>query len=125
MGFEPRRMDRKLLRLVYIVEFLLALIAVFTLWGQVGGQAHLDLMAWYFKLALGVGMAYATVRATRAAMEGERGWNGGSLRWTGILVALAIAAGAITYYYHLYEPDDDQQDEPAAQTSIEPAQLPG
>ena len=123
MGFEPRRMDRKLLRLVYIFEFLVALIAVFTLWSQVGGQAHLDLMAWYFKLGLGVGMAYATVRATGAAVAGERAWNGGTLRWTGILVALAIAAGAITYYYHVYEPGDDEQDEPTTQTSIEPARL--
>lgn len=123
MRFEPRRMDLKLLRLVYVFEFLAALIAVFTLWSQVGGQAHLDLMAWYFKLGLGVGIAYATVRATRAAVEGERAWNLGSLRWTGILVALAIAAGAITYYYHVYEPSDEDQDEPATQTSIEPARL--
>jgi hypothetical protein len=111
-------MDTKLLRIVYIAEFLLALVAVFTAWSQVGGQTHLELMAWYFKLLLGVGMAYGTVRATAAAVAGERGWNTRSLRWTGIVMAMGILAGVLTYYYHLHEPaDEDDQDEPATTTA--------
>jgi hypothetical protein len=41
-------------RLAYVAEFLLALIAIWTLWSQVGGQGHLDLMPWYDKLGLSV-----------------------------------------------------------------------
>ena len=43
-----------ILRLAYTTQFLIALIAVFVLWSQVGGQSHIDLMPWYFKLGLGV-----------------------------------------------------------------------
>jgi hypothetical protein len=38
------------LRLAYATQFLIALIAVYVLWSQVGGQSHLDLMPWYLKL---------------------------------------------------------------------------
>jgi len=44
-----------ILRLAYATQFLIALIAVFVLWSEVGGQVHLDLMPWYFKLAFGRG----------------------------------------------------------------------
>ena len=40
----PRRC--RYLRLAYATQFLIAVIAVFTLWSQVGGQSHLDLMPW-------------------------------------------------------------------------------
>ena len=114
-------MEPRFLRLIYAAEFLLALIAVFTVWSQVGGQTHLDLMAWYFKLFFGLAMAYAIVRATAAAVAGERTWNSGTLRWTGMLIALAIAAGLVTYYYHLYEPSDEEESEPATQTWYRPS----
>src|SRR4051794_36627170 len=103
-------MDPKLLRVVYIAEFLLALIAVFTAWSQIGGQPHLDLMAWYLKLPLGTLMAYAVVRATAAAASEDRTWNSRTLRWTGILALLAFLAGLVTYYTHLYEPEDEDTD---------------
>src|SRR5438477_6936512 len=110
-------MDRKLLRIVYAAQYLLALIAVFTTWSQVGGQGHLDLMAWYLKLSLGLAIAYAIVRATSAAAGAERGWNGKTLRWIGILAVLAAVAGVITYYYHLYEPGDEQDEQPTTTQS--------
>ena len=113
-------METKFLRLIYAAEFLLALIAVFVVWSQIGGQTHLDLMPWFFKLFFGAGMAYTIVRATAAAVAGERGWNAGSLRWTGLLAALAVAAGLVTYYYHLYEPQDEEESQPATQTSAAP-----
>ena len=38
-------MLQRLLHVLYAIEFLIALIAVYTVWGQVGGQNHLDYMA--------------------------------------------------------------------------------
>jgi hypothetical protein len=105
-----------LLRLAYATLFLIALIAVFVLWSQVGGQSHLDYMAWQWKLLLGGGAAFAAVKATAASVAGERAWNGKTLRWLGILVMLLAACGVASYYVHMYvEPDDDaQQDDSAA-----------
>jgi len=54
-----------ILRLAYATQFLIALIAVFVLWSEVGGQVHLDLMPWYFKLAFGAGAAFAMVKPPR------------------------------------------------------------
>jgi hypothetical protein len=103
-----------LLRLAYATQFLIALIAVFVLWSQVGGQSHLDLMAWQWKLLLGGGAAFSVVKATAAAVNGERAWNGRTLRWLGILLVLLIGCGLASYYVHLYdETDDDQQDDSA------------
>src|SRR3954468_2733666 len=102
-------MDVKLLRILYIAEFLLALIAVFTVWSQVGGQAHLDQMAWYLKLPLGVLMAYSIVRATGAAVSEERAWNGRTLRWTGMLALFVVLAGVTTYLAHLSEGEDEEE----------------
>jgi hypothetical protein len=101
-----------ILRLAYVTLFLIALIAVFVLWSQVGGQGHLDLMPWHVKLGLGAGAAYATVRATKAAVAGPAAWNAGSLKWSGILLALLLGCGLATYYFHVYgEGDEDGQDE--------------
>ena len=102
-----------ILRLAYITQFLIAVIAVFTLWSQVGGQGHLDLIPWYVKLALGSGAAFAIVKATAAAVSRGPAWNGGTLKWFGILLALLLGCGLVTYYAHLYNESDeeDQQDE--------------
>ena len=54
-------MSPKLLRLVYACEFLVALIAVFTTWSEIGGQATLDLMHWSWKLGLGFALSAAFV----------------------------------------------------------------
>src|SRR5438270_12769915 len=101
-----------ILRLAYAAQFLIAVIAVFTLWSEVGGQSHLDLMPWYLKLALGAGAALAIVNATKAAVDGSHGWNAGSLKWLGIALALLIGCGLASYYFHVYgESDEEQQDE--------------
>ena len=65
-----------ILRLAYSTQFLIALIAVFVLWSQVGGQSHLDLLPWTVKLGLGLAAAYGMVRATAASVSGDRAWNG-------------------------------------------------
>jgi hypothetical protein len=105
-----------ILRLAYATQFLIALIAVFILWSQVGGQNHLDLMPWYLKLGLGLGAAFASVKSTAASVSGERPWNGASLKWLGILLALLLGCGLASYYYHLYG-ESDEQDEGDTQTS--------
>src|SRR5437762_13999341 len=101
-----------ILRLAYATQLLIAVIAVFLLWSQVGGQGHLDLMPWYLKLGLGAGSAFAAVRATAASMGRQSAWNTRTLRWLGILLALLLGCGLATYYYHLYYEDTgDEQPE--------------
>lgn len=104
------------LRLAYATQYLIALIAVYVLWSQVGGQSHLDLMPWYVKLALGAGAALAVVKATTAAVAQEHAWNGRTLKWFGILLVLLLGCGLASYYCHLYLEDngDDQSDDNTA-----------
>ena len=99
-----------LLRLAYTTQFLIALIAIFVLWAQVGGQSHLDLLPWYIKLGLGVAAAYAIVRGTAAAVGGERGWNGQSVRWAGVVLLCLLLCGLASYYSHMYLEDDEEND---------------
>jgi hypothetical protein len=110
------------LRLAYATEFLIALIAVFLLWSQVGGQSHLDLMPWYVKLGLGAGAAFAVVKATVAAVSHEHAWNGRTLKWFGILLILLTGCGLASYYCHMYLEDDgdDQQDDSSAVSQVIP-----
>lgn len=101
-----------ILRLAYATQFLIALIAVFVLWSEVGGQNHLDLMPWYLKLGLGAGAALAAVKATVAAVSREHPWNSGTLKWFGIMLALLAGCGLASYYYHVYGETDEEQDQP-------------
>ena len=100
-----------ILRLAYTTQFLIALIAVFVLWSQIGGQGHVDLIPWYIKLGLGAGSAFAIVKATVAAVSREPAWNGGTLKWLGIMLALLIGCGLVTYYVHIYDESDEDQDQ--------------
>jgi hypothetical protein len=114
-----------ILRLAYSTLFLIALIAVFVVWAQVGVQSHLDLLPWFVKLTLGVGAAYSIVRAVAAAVAGERGWNGHAMRWLGVTLVLLFLCGFASYYAHMYLEDtgdegDDQQD-----TTISRLLMPG
>jgi hypothetical protein len=87
-------------RLAYLGLFLVALIAVFTLWAQVGGQGHLDLVPWPVKLVLGVGSAYAIMRAGAAAVAGDHGWNSQTVKWTGVALAALLLCGLASSYAH-------------------------
>jgi hypothetical protein len=108
-----------LLRLAYSALYLVALVAVYIAWAQVGGQSHLDLLPWHWKLVLGAAMALTIVRATSAAVAGERGWNGQSLRWLGLTLALGIGCGLASYYAHVYlEEDEDQGDEEQSEATV-------
>ena len=114
-----------ILRLAYTTQFLVALIAVFLVWSQVGGQGHLDIMPWYLKLVLGSGLAYAIVKATMGAVSGGAAWNGSTLKWLGIALAIMVLCGLTTYYYHLYGESDenDEQDNGSISLVIPPAVL--
>jgi hypothetical protein len=96
------------LRLAYSVEFLLALMAILTLWSEVGGQGHLDMMPWYTKLICMLASAWCCVRFTASIVERPRAWNGRALAWLGGIITMSILMGGITYYYHLQEGSDQQ-----------------
>jgi hypothetical protein len=109
------------LRLAYCFEFLIAMLTVFTLWSEIGGQGHLDLMPWYTKLACGLGMAWCTIRFTAGLVEEPRPWNSRSARWFSGLIAIAIVMGVITYYYHLHEAVDQPDSDDTTATSVKVA----
>jgi len=106
------------LRLVYIVEFLIAIPAIFTVWSQAGGQGHLDLMPWYIKLILGTGIAWAMVRATAAVVEQDRFLSLRSISWMVGVLLFAAAMAAATYYYHLHETPEDASPEESTTASL-------
>ncbi len=106
-----------ILRVAFAIEFLAALIATFTLWSQVGGQGHLDMMPWYWKLIFGVAVSFSAVKATAAAaVEKERAWNPRTWKWLILTVFLLGACGLVTYYYHLNEPPEEDEEEEVQQT---------
>jgi len=97
-------MRNRLFRLLFVIEFLLALQVAIAFWSHVGGQYHLDLMFWPWKFGLSL-LAAALVVAITA---------GKHVRAAAALLILTIGlAGLVTYYYHLNEPSDE--DEPADQ----------
>ena len=104
-------MFQRLLHILYAIEFLIALIAVFTVWSQVGGQGHLDYMAWYWKAAIGIPAAYSVVKLTILLASDHPQRKRRIMAWTALLIFLTLSAGGLTYYYHLHEPlDEDDQD---------------
>jgi len=101
-----------IVRLAYVALFLIAVVAVFTLWSQVGGQSHLDLVPWYLKLALCCGAASTTVMAAAATLESKQAWNLRTLRWLALTLVLLAGCGAASYYAHLFgETDEDDEDD--------------
>lgn len=106
-----------LLRLAYSTQFLIAVIAIFVIWSQVGGQGHLDLVPWPVKLGLGLAAAYGVVRTTAASVSGDRAWNGQAVRWLGLTLALLAACGYASYYAHLNLEETDEED-PQQDTTV-------
>ena len=104
------RMPPHLPRMIYVAGFLLAVIAISVLWSQVGGQGHLELMPWYWKLVLIGGLGLATVRASVSAAMHERAWNNGTLVWVLVAILLMGAMAAATYYAHTNEDEEDSED---------------
>jgi magnesium-transporting ATPase (P-type) len=103
--------------MAYVFEFWIALIAIFTVWSQVGGQGHLDLIAWFIKLPCVLALAWSAVRMTSAMVENPRAWNRGTVKWFLAVLALCLLAIGITYWYHLHEvPDEPDTDQNSATT---------
>jgi hypothetical protein len=112
----PQTLTRTWLRIAYVAEFWIALIAVFVAWSQIGGQAHLDLMAWYIKLSCAVAVAFCAVGMTSSIAERPRAWNARTMIWLLAILVLLTLMSYITYWYHLHEQDDQPSDENSATT---------
>ena len=104
--------------MAYALEFLLAMMAIFTVWSEVGGQGHMDLLPWYIKLGCSLSLAWCSVRFTAAIVEHEKAWNQHTAVWFIGMILVAIAMGGITYYYHLHEVPDEPDNEDNTSTSI-------
>jgi hypothetical protein len=103
-------MTSRLRRLAYALEFLVAIVAVFTAWPEIGGQDALDLMHWGWKLGLGLAMAGAIVAYTGALVSEPSAWSPRAVRRLMALALLAIIMGAVTYYYVLQEEKSGDED---------------
>ena len=103
-------MSTGLWRLAYALEFLVAIVAVFTAWPEIGGQDALDLMHWGWKLGLGLAMAGAFVAYTGALVSEPSVWSPRAARRLSALLLVALVMGAVTYYYVL-EVEKESSDE--------------
>jgi hypothetical protein len=103
-------MNAKLLRLAYICEFLVAVVAVFTAWSEIGGQAALDVMHWAWKLSFGLALALAIVAFSASFVAEEAWFTLRTARWLAAIVALLVGMGTITYYYSLEEDNGESDD---------------
>jgi hypothetical protein len=111
---DPSRLSPSWLRLAYALEFLIALIAIISMWSEIGGEGHLDLMPWYTKLGCIVGLAWCCVRFTAGIVEQQKIWTRRTVGWFMGILLFSIAMGAITYYYHLHEEQDDGDEDTTA-----------
>jgi Na+/proline symporter len=105
-------MEPRPLRIAYAIEFLLALIAFFECWSQIGGQAPLDLMPWWLKLIFATLFSWVVVKITAISVRREPRPHLAMIRWGLALILLLVVVALTTYYYFLNEPPDDQSDEP-------------
>jgi hypothetical protein len=103
-------MTPKTLRFGYVCEFLIALIAIFAAWSEIGGQPALDLMHWGWKLGFSIALAAAIVAYTAALLAEDSLWNLRSARWLSVIVIIIIGIGIVTYYYAL-QADSGESDE--------------
>ena len=109
-------MRHPLLRPILVIEFLLALQASFTLWSQVGGEYHLTLVFWLWKLGIGLGAATLVVAMTATLVQNDGKISRRVLSLASILLIVMLAAGALSYYAHLNEPADDDEDDESGST---------
>lgn len=89
----------------------MAVIAVFTTWSEVGGQAALDIMPWGWKFGLGIGVSIAFVAYSAALLAGDSIWNARSAKWLAIMIVLLLGMGVVTYYYVLQVENSDSGQE--------------
>jgi hypothetical protein len=113
-------MTTRLRRLAYALEFLVAIVAVYTAWSEIGGQDALDLMHWGWKLGLGLAMSGAIVAFTGALVSEPSVWSPRAARRLSVLLLLAVIMGIVTYYYVLQEQEsgDEEKGTPSHQMSL-------
>lgn len=104
-------MTPKLLRLAYLSEFFLAVIAIFTAWSEIGGQTTLDAMPWGWKFGLGLGLSAACVGYTAAAVSQDSIWAKSVSKWLAAIIVLTLAIGLVTYFYAFQAAVNDGGDE--------------
>jgi hypothetical protein len=114
------RMTPRFVRLVYAFEFLVALVAIFTAWSEIGGQAALDLMYWAWKLGLGFSLAASIVAFTAAMIAEESAWTLRSARWLAVIIILACGIGVVTWYYTLQEQVNEPEENGAVSMLLSP-----
>jgi hypothetical protein len=121
-------MRLSLLRILLGIEYLIAVQVLIGFWSHAGGQYHLDLMFWPWKLAIPLIGAALVVAITSGLAHGS-GWKSPRILLMGAsLVLLMVVAGVVTYYYHVNEPtDQDDEDQPSqmTRTYFQTAELPG
>jgi hypothetical protein len=122
-------MHNRLLRPLLIVEFLIAIQAVFSIWSQVGGQYHLELMFWPWKLGVALVAAGLIVATTASIIQSDGGITRRAILCCSLLIVTFAVAGIVTYYYHLNEPVDQEEDQgddpPKISLLVPPGSLPG
>ena len=96
--------------MVYAFEFLLALIAIFTAWSEIGGQGALDLMHWGWKSGLALTLAVSIVGFTAALAANESFWTLRAARWFMAVLVCLLVTGLVTYYYALQVDAGDSED---------------
>jgi hypothetical protein len=112
------------LRMAYSIEYLLAVLVIFTFWSEVGGQGHLDMMPWYTKMISVLASAWCCVRLTAGLVEERTAWNRRTVAWLAGLILVTFTMAAITYYYHLHE-ETDQPDSDENTASVMSPNPPG
>src|SRR3979411_1215295 len=100
-------MESRFRRIAYAVQFVVTLMAIFEVWGQVGGQGHLDLMPWYAKLLLTGSLSFAGVKGSVAVVDRDKFWNRVPTLWLVAGLLVIVAMGILTFYEHLHEPVDE------------------
>jgi Na+-transporting NADH:ubiquinone oxidoreductase subunit NqrB len=105
-------MTPKLLRLGYAIEFLIAMMATFTAWSEIGGQDALDLMPWGWKLGFSIGLCAAIVAYTSAIVTNDAFWTLRSAGWMTAILVVVAGMAAVTYYYAL-QVGANELDEPS------------
>jgi hypothetical protein len=86
-------------RAASVAIFLLATIAIFAVWRHAASEAALDLVPWYWKMVLGLGMAWVVTMGTMSAVRTQDLAAGRTLQFVGLGVAISVVMAAATFYY--------------------------
>lgn len=105
-------MEPRPLRIAYFIEFLMALVAFFEGWSQVGGQGSIDNMPWWLKLLFALSFAFVTVRVTMAAVANDPSPSVPLLRWAMAMLLLLLLLAYTTSSFQPADQTSDESDDP-------------